>query len=339
MRRATTASTLTDVARHAGVSLATASRVLNGSARTPAAAIADKVRASAVELGYVANAQAQALARAATGLVGLVVHDIVDPYFACLTRGAQQYAGRRRSQVLLAGAQRSEQAELQAVSALISYRADAIILAGSRRDRSDPQLATELARYVDNGGRVVTLGPSTIPGARFVQIEHRAGAEELVTALIERGVRRFAILAGPPELNTARERVEGYGNALAAAGLKPLVTVPGDFNREGGFASALDCWKQLHRRRAGRVCLLAVNDVMALGAVAGLRSLGLSVPDDAQVAGFDDIPTLLDFTPTLTTVRLPLELIGEKAVELALSTDGDGPLVFKGDVLLRDSTD
>jgi LacI family transcriptional regulator len=338
LRRATTAITLTDVARHAGVSLATASRVLNGSDRTPAAEIADKVRASAAELGYVANAQAQALARAATGLVGLVVHDIVDPYFSSITRGAQRYARHRRSQVLLTGAERSEATELEAVTALVFYRTDAIILAGSRRAQSDQQLGAELARYIDNGGRVVTLGPSTIPGARHLQIEHRAGAEKLVTALIDGGIKKYAILAGPPELNTASQRVAGYHKALSAAGLKPLAVVPGGFNREGGFTSALECWKQVRRRRSDRVCFLAVNDVMALGAVAGLRSLGLSVPEDVRVAGFDDIPTLLDFTPTLTTVRLPLELIGEKAVELALAHEADGPLVIEGETLLRDST-
>ena len=332
------AVTLTDVARDAGVSLATASRVLNGSARTPAADIATRVQASARELGYVANAQAQALARSATGLVGLVVHDIVDPYFAKITRGAQRYARSRRSQVLLAGAERSEGAELQAVAALVSYRADAIILAGSRRARSDKELGTELGRYIANGGRVVTLGASTIPGALFLDIDHRAGAAELVKALIAHGVTRFAVLAGPRGLNTARQRVRGYHDALRAAGLEASAVVHGDFDREGGFASALVCLPQIRAESSDRVCLLAVNDVMALGAVAGLRSVGLAVPDDVLVAGFDDIPTLQDFTPSLTTVRLPLELIGERAVELALAAEDHRPELIKGEILIRDST-
>ncbi len=337
-RRVTTAVTLTDVARSAGVSLATASRVLNGSARTPAEDIASRVRASARELGYVANAQAQALARSATGLVGLVVHDIVDPYFAAITRGAQRYARGRRSQVLLAGAERSEGAELQAVAALVSYRADAIVLAGSRRSRTDKELGTELGRYIDNGGRVVTLGRSTIPGARYLEIGHRAGAADLVSRLIEQGVTRFVVLAGPRGLNTARQRVRGYHDALDAAGLRPLIVVHGDFDREGGFTSALACLDQLRSGGPDRVCVLAVNDVMALGAVAGLRTAGLAVPDDVLVAGFDDIPTLLDFTPGLTTVRLPLDLIGEKAVELALLGDGAESPVIAGETILREST-
>ena len=336
------AVTLIDIARHAGVSLATASRVLNGSARTPAEPIAERVRTSARELGYVANAQAQALARSATGLVGLVVHDIADPYFSSITRGAQRYAGGHRSQVLLAGAERNESAELEAVAAFASYRTDAIILAGSRRAHYDDQLAAELDRYMANGGRVVTLGRSDIPGALHLDIRHRAGAADLVRALIDRGVTDFAILGGPPELNTARTRVEGYHDALDAAGLQPVAVLHGDFNREGGFTKAVACWRELDgrprpKRRVKRVCFLVVNDVMALGAIAGLRSLGLSVPGDVQVAGFDDIPTLLDFTPALTTVRLPLEQIGEQAVALALAATPDGPVVIEGQTVLRDS--
>ena len=322
--------------------MATASRVLYGSARTPAEDIARRVREAAHELGYVANAQAQALARSATGLVGLVVHDIADPYFSSITRGAQRYAEGKRSQVLLAGAERDERAELKAVTAFAAYRTDAIILAGSRRAQHDVDLAAELGRYIANGGRVVTLGPSSIPKAQHVDIRHRAGAADLVEALLGRGLTDFAILGGPAELNTARQRVEGYRDALDGAGLKPLTVLYGEFNREGGFATAVQFWEQLSGHREGkgqgkRVCLLAVNDVMALGAIAGLRSLGLSVPADAQVAGFDDIPPLRDFTPALTTVRLPLEEIGAKAVELALNATAEDPVRIDGQAVLRDS--
>ena len=219
-----------------------------------------------------------------------------------------------------------------------SYRTDGIILAGSRRAQYDGRLAAELSRYMANGGRVVTLGPSNIPKALHLDIQHRAGAADLVRALIERGLTRFAILAGPAELNTARTRVEGYREALDAAGLQPLGVLHSDFNREGGFATAVRCWQELDGEQAADpLCLLAVNDVMALGAITGLRSLGLHVPDDVQVAGFDDIPTLRDFTPSLTTVRLPLEQIGQQAVALALTPTPEGQVVIKGQVMLRDS--
>jgi LacI family transcriptional regulator len=332
------ATTLTEVARHAGVSLATASRVLNGSARTPAQAIAARVRRSARELGYVPNAQAQALARSATGLIGLVVHDIADPYFSAITRGAQRYAWARRNQVLLAGAERSEEAELAAIAAFVAHRTQAVILAGSRRDEPDEKLAQELGRYVTNGGRVVTFGPSTIPGARHLDVGNRAGARRLTEALLARGIRDFAVLAGPPELNTARHRVAGYIDALSEAGLQPLAVVNGDFTSEGGYASALACWERLGSSLAAkRVCLLAVNDVMALGAITAIRSVGLSVPEDVQVAGFDDIPTLRDFAPALTTFHLPLERMGELAAQMALAPEAANPVAVEGEVMLRES--
>jgi LacI family transcriptional regulator len=332
------ATTLTEVARHAGVSLATASRVLNGSARTPAQSIAARVRSSARELGYVPNAQAQALARSATGLIGLVVHDIADPYFSAITRGAQRYAWARRNQVLLVGAERSEEAELAAIAAFVAYRTQAVILAGSRRDQPDEKLARALGRYLTNGGRVVTLGASTISGARHLEVGNRAGARRLGEALLGRGIRDFAILAGPPELNTARHRVEGYLDALSQAGLPPLAVINGDFTSQGGYASALACWEQLDARSTSdRVCLLAVNDVMALGAITAIRSMGLSVPHDVQVAGFDDIPTLRDFAPGLTTFRLPLERMGELAAEMALSPEAGDTVAVEGEVVLRES--
>jgi LacI family transcriptional regulator len=332
------ATTLAEVARHAGVSLATASRVLNGSTRTPAETIAVRVRTAARELGYVPNAQAQALARSVTGLIGLIVHDIADPYFSAITRGAQRYAWARGNQVLLAGAERNEQAELAAVAALVAYRTEAVILAGSRRAQRDRELARELGRYVANGGRVITFGPSTIPGARHLDIGHRDGARRLVEALVGRGIRHYAILAGPPELDTARHRVDGYLDALSQANLYPLAVVHGDFSSQGGYTSARACCEQLGPRLASdRVCLLAVNDVMALGAITAVRSVGLSVPQDVQVAGFDDIPTLRDFAPALTTFRLPLERMGELAAEMAVSSGPDGPVAVEGEVVLRES--
>ena len=327
---------LTDVARRAGVSLATASRVLNGSHRRPAEAISDRVRAAAEELGYVANAQAQALARSATGLIGLVVHDIADPYFSTIISGAQRVARDHHSQVLLAGTDRHEQDELDAVGAFASYRTDAIILAGSRGQHDDVALNRMLQRYTDNGGRVVTFGRQAFPGARVVEIGNREGARQLVQALVERGLRHFAILSGPEELLTTRDRVAGYHDGLTAAGLEPLAVVGGDFTSQGGYASALHCWEQLRPAPAG-LCILAVNDVMALGAITAIRSLGLQVPRDVQVAGFDDIPTLRDYAPPLTTFRLPLQLMGQRAAELALAAEDVTAVSVHGEVMIRES--
>ncbi|WP_425861426.1 LacI family DNA-binding transcriptional regulator [Arthrobacter sp. TWP1-1] len=342
---------LTEVARQAGVSLATASRVLNGSSRTPAADIADRVRAAAEELGYIANAQAQALARSTTGLVGLVVHDIADPYFSAIARGVQQAALESRHQVLLAGTDLEGDAgspggaELAAVSAFISYRTDAIILAASRLLNEDPRLIKALSQYIGNGGRVVTLGPSSIPEAHVVNIANHDGAAELVGALLDRGLSRFVILAGPHERNTARVRVEGFLAGLSQAACEPLAVINGAFSSQGGYDSTLEYLESLDTESASLLtsdgdsplCFLAANDVMALGAMTALRSRKLRIPEDAQVAGFDDIPTLRDHFPGLTTYSLPLEEIGKIAAQLALTPSTKQPAELTGSVVLRES--
>ncbi len=345
---------LSEVARHAGVSLATASRVLNGSSRTPAAGISEKVKAAAAELGYVANAQAQALARQSTGLVGLVVHDIADPYFSTIAHGVQQAALAARHQVLLAGTDLESDddapgdAELAAVNAFISYRTDAIILAASRLLEEDPRLSKALAQYIANGGRVVTIGATEIPKAQVLGVDNHDGAASLVGALLERGRRRFAILAGPHDRNTARVRVAGFNKGLAEAGLEPLAVVHGAFTSQGGYDATLelldaDAGKLIGVGQpgvagdSGPVCILAANDVMALGAMAALRSRGLNIPDDVEVAGFDDIPTLRDHFPGLTTYRLPLEEMGKLAAEMALSPAGQASPNVSGRVVLRES--
>lgn len=338
---------LSEVARHAGVSLATASRVINGSSRTPAADIAERVKASAAELGYVANAQAQALARQSTGLVGLVVHDIADPYFSTIAHGVQQAALAANRQVLLAGTDLQLDddspgaAELTAVNAFISYRTDAIILAASRLLEEDTRLSRALEQYIQNGGRVVALGATEIPGAQVLQIANHDGASLLVGALLERGLSRFVILAGPNERNTARIRVQGFTARLAEAKLEPVAVVSGAFTSQGGYDSTLeyldgDAGAAL-TDGAGPVCILAANDVMALGAMTALRSRGLSIPDDVQVAGFDDIPTLRDHSPGLTTYRLPLEEMGQLAANLALVPSTQIPANVTGKVILRES--
>lgn len=335
---------LQDVAARAGVSQATASRVLNGSARVPGEGVADRVRTAARELGYVPNAQAQALARASTGLLGLVVHDIADPYFSSIARGVQAAARTAHKQVLLASTDRDFDVEHEAVSTFIAHRADAIVLAGSRQSGNlDRDLEEEFGRYRDNGGRVVVIGqPLAFGGA--VEPENQTGAAQLADALVDAGHTEFAVIGGPGSIRTAVDRRNGFVEALGRRGFTPSVEVSGAFTRDGGHAAArrLAAALGVEAGAGGTpICVFAVTDVMAIGAIAAWRDLGLSVPGDLCVAGFDDIPTLRDHTPGLSTVALPLEDIGARAVELALCTPGgDGDLRERvaGRVVLRDST-
>lgn len=333
---------LQDVAARAGVSQATASRVLNGSSRIPGEGVADRVRTAARELGYVANAQAQALARASTGLLGLIVHDIADPYFSSIVRGVQGAARTARKQVLLASTDRDFDIERESVSTFIAHRADAIVLAGSRQSgHLDRELEAEFGQYRDNGGRVVVIGqPLAFGGA--VEPENHFASAELAEALVSAGHQQFAVIGGPASIRTAVDRRNGFAEALGRGGFTPLVEVSGAFTRDGGYSAArrLAAALQLQPDHGGLpVCVFAVTDVMAIGAIAAWRELGLQVPRDVCIAGFDDIPTLRDHTPSLSTVALPLEEIGARAVDLALRTDADDLRErVPGRVVLRDST-
>ncbi|KAA2254083.1 LacI family transcriptional regulator [Solihabitans fulvus] len=332
-------ATLAEVAAHAGVSLATASRVLNGSTRRVSEALRERVLAGARELGYLPNASAQALARNSSALLGLVVHDIADPYFSSIAAGVTRIAEDAGLVVVLGTTGRSTDREVELVSTLRAHRARAIVLAGSRStDRAATErLREEIAAFTQQGGRVACVSQARLPTDTVVPA-NRSGARALASALARLGHRRFAVLGGPPDLVTARDRVAGFRAGLAEAGvdLPATAVLPGAFTRDGGYQAALG----LRAAAPAATCVFAVNDVMALGAMAALRGLGLRVPDDIAVAGFDDIPTLRDLVPSLSTVRLPLEEMGERAARLVLDENAAEPRTVRvaSEVVLREST-
>ncbi|MEV0679645.1 LacI family DNA-binding transcriptional regulator [Actinosynnema sp. NPDC050436] len=331
--------TLAEVARHAGVSLATASRVLNGSTRQVSDELRERVGGAARELGYLPNASAQALARNSSVLVGLVVHDIADPYFSGIAAGVTRVAEEAGLVVVLGTTGRDPDREVQLVNTLRAHRARALVIAGSRStDRhAVARLAEELAAFTGQGGRVACVSQARL-GVDTVVPANRAGARALARRLAALGHRRFAVLAGPPDLLVARDRLTGFRAGLADAGveLPDAHVVHGGFTRDGGHGAAL----RLLAAGTGATCVFAVNDVMAMGAVAALREHGVRVPEDVSLAGFDDIPTLRDLAPGLSTVRLPLEEMGERAARLVLDEVVGEPRAVRvaGEVVLRAST-
>ncbi|MBD1540991.1 LacI family transcriptional regulator [Arthrobacter sp. IA7] len=354
------ASTLTEVARLAGVSPATASRVLNGSARTPGPDIAERVRRAADSLGYIPNAQAQGLAKSSSGLIGLIVHDIADPYFSAIARGVQTAARHQNKMVLLATTAGSPADERAAVAAFAARRADSIVIAGSRSARTadrqgNAELAAELDRYCRNGGQVGVVGHAVVgaesdEGYHVVEVPNEELAAELARELAVSRAGEFVIIAGPEGLLTSDDRVRGFQRGLADAGFPPADVLHTGFDRTGGYEAGMELAAHIGAHggngEAGtdapapqRLCIFAVNDVMAIGATAALRSQGLRVPRDAAIAGFDDIETLRDFRPALSTVRLPLEEIGRLAVPAGSGPAAAGAVAVTGEVTLRRSTE
>ena len=352
------ASTLTEVARLAGVSPATASRVLNGSARKPGEDIAERVRQAADSLGYIPNAQAQGLAKSSSGLIGLIVHDIADPYFAAITRGVQEAAREQRKMVLLATTEGAPADEREAVAAFAARRADSIVIAGSRSSRpedeeANAELAAELDRYCRNGGHVGVVGHPVVGatatgGYHVVPVPNEDLAANLAEKLAASQEGGFVIIGGPEGLFTSDDRIRGFQRGLRKAGRPPAEIMRSAFNRSGGYDAGLALAARIKAARpdgSSRICIFAVNDVMAIGAAAALRSEGLRIPRDATIAGFDDIETLRDFRPALSTVHLPLEEIGRQATRSAAragsETDDGGAAAspVTGQVTLRRSTD
>jgi LacI family transcriptional regulator len=333
-------TTLQDVADLAGVSLTTASRVVNEGSRRVSAAMTSRVSAAVAELGYMANLQARAVATGQSNTIGIVVHDIADPYFSSIAAGLIEVAYDRELLVCISSTSAREAGEREYVSLMRAQRARAVILIGSRSDdqRARADLAAEIGAFTRSGGRAVCVGQDML-GVDTIMPENAAGADALARALVALGHRSFAVLAGPRGLLTARDRLAGFRAGLAAwsVELDPRGVVHGEFTRDGGY----EAMSGLLAAGARPGCVFAVNDVMAVGALARLRAEGISAPADMAVAGFDDILTLRDVYPPLTTVRLPLKRMGEMAANLVLSdASQDRPRIVPvpGEVILRDST-
>jgi LacI family transcriptional regulator len=331
---------LSEVAARAGVSLATASRVLNGSERTVRESYRSRVLAAAAELGYRANPHAQAIARGASNIVGLVVHDLADPYFSAIADGVMRRCEQRDLVMVLGATRRDPEREIEYIAALRAQRARAVVIVGSRTtDRElTARLAKEVAGYAESGGRVACITQNRL-GTNTVLVQNRSGARDLAAELVQLGHRRFAVLAGPADLVTARDRHAGFIDGLVRSGVstRDVRAVHGAFTRDGGYAAA----EELVDQGIDATCVFACTDVMAVGAMAALRDHGLRVPQDVSMAGFDDIKTLRDLVPPLTTVHLELEEMGERAAVLALDSSPNDPprlVRVRGRVVLRDST-
>jgi len=339
--------TLQDVADQAGVSLTTASRVMNEGPRRVGPLLADRVRTAAAELGYTANLQARAVATGQSTMVGVVVHDIADPYFSSIAAGLIEVADTRQLLVCMSSTPAAEAAEREYVALMRAQRARAVILIGSRTDDNEARdaLKAEIAAFTRSGGRAVCVGQDLL-GVDTILPENAVAAEALAKAMVALGHRSFAVLAGPRGLLTARDRLDGFRAGLAAwsVRLDPAWVIHGAFTRDGGY----EAMSAIVAAQAPLPdCVFAVTDVMALGALARLRAGGLEVPKDIALAGFDDIATLRDVYPPLTTVRLPLKRMGEMAANLVLSgaSDANRPgqdrprvIPVPGEVILRDST-
>ncbi|WP_130799125.1 LacI family DNA-binding transcriptional regulator [Streptomyces otsuchiensis] len=330
--------TLADVAARAGVSQATASRVLNDSARKVGEQHRQRVLRAARELDYRTDLSAQAIARGTAPVLALLVSSIDDPYFSAIAEGVAQSAHTHGVIVTIAITARDTERELTSVRTIRGQRPRAILVSGSRVTESPhtAALVAELRGFAAGGGRTIFLS-RPVGGLGAVRPANSAGGRELGAAIARQGYRRAAVVTGSPRLETVTERTEGLRQGMVPLG-GVITTVESDtFDRSGGYRSARRLIES--GRMADADVLCAGNDFMAVGAMTALRDCGIRPGHDIAVTGFNDIETAADVTPRLTTVRFPLAGIGRRAADLALGSAAPPPddICVPGQVILRAS--
>jgi LacI family transcriptional regulator len=329
---------LSDVAQRAGVSLATASRALAGRDGV-SEEVASRVRQVSKELGYVANPYARTLAGGASSTVGLIVHQVDDPYFSEIAGGVIEIAGEQGLLVQICHSGRDPEAELRQIRHLIAQRVRILLIAGSGYDDAqiEAEAKAELSAFQNQGGRVAVIGRHSL-GVDAVLPDNEAGGRDLGAHLLGLGHRRIAVAAGTVGLTTIADRLAGVEAALAEVGLTlgALPVVHTDFTRDGGRVAA----ERILREHPATTAIIALNDAMAMGVLSTLRHARIPVPERMSVVGFDDVSVAADLAPSLTTVHLPMTEMGRMALALALKPRSARPRRRSTGHLLivRDST-
>jgi LacI family transcriptional regulator len=299
--------TIRDVARAAGVSIATASRVVNDSPLVAGATRA-RVREVAGRLCYSPHGAARSLITSRTHTIGILLPDLYGEFFSELIRGIDQTAQRAGFHCLLASARHTGPL-LEAALRSMRGRVDGLIL-------MSPEFTGELSRRTLPEGFPVVLvhcPPSELPCDSLLVANDR-GARAMVGHLAGLGHRRIAIIGGAAGNYDATERLRGYREALEECGLRasPELEAPGDFGEESGArATRRFLTLPLVERPTA---IFAANDCMAIGALSTLRAAGLRVPEDMALGGFDDIPMARFMTPPLTSVHVDISALGARAV-------------------------
>jgi DNA-binding LacI/PurR family transcriptional regulator len=330
--------TLEQVAALAGVSRATVSRVVNGSPKVSPAVRAQVERAVA-KLGYVPNRAARSLVTRRADSVALVVSEphtrfFSEPFFAGVVRGVGAALAETGVQLLLLIAHDvGDRGRLE--RDVVGGRVDGVLLASLHGDDPLPGTLERAGVPAVLVGRPAGAGP-----ASYVDADNRGGAGKAVDHLARRGRRRIATITGPQDMGVGQDRLDGYRDGLAAAGLAAAddLVEAGDFTEEAGAAAM----GRLLRRPGPPVdAVFAASDLMAAGALRALRAAGRRVPEDVAVVGFEDSAVARYAQPPLTTVRQPIEEMGRQATRLLLAKiageTGDMHLILDVELVVRAS--
>ncbi len=302
-------ATIRDVAREAGVSIATVSRVFNDSSLV-SERTGRLVREAAARLNYWPNGAARSLITNRTHALGVLLPDMHGEFFSEVIRGVDLAARRHGFHVLVSSSHADSEALAEALRSM-SGRIDGVIVMAPDVD------APSAIRGFSQHCPVVLVNPGQpVEDCDTIAVDNLAGAREMVGHLLALGHRRIAIVRGPAGNLDGEQRLQGYRQALREAGLEPdpRLELRGDFTEPSGWEAGLE----LARLEPRPTAVFVANDPMAIGVLAGLAEAGVAVPAGMAVAGFDDIAIAHYTSPPLTSVRVNPSLLGERAVELLL---------------------
>ncbi len=302
--------TIVDVAKEAGVSFATVSRVLNDGANVKPEKRARVLRAIK-RLGYTTNLQARSLRGGRSHLIGLLVRDLGTAYIGEIMRGVDSELAENKYDVMLYTTHRHQAKENEYVTALTRGMTDGLLLVLPRHPEGYlKSLRQKKFPYVviDHQG-IDDRGPA-------VGATNRAGGYDATRYLLALGHRRIGFITGSMDLGCSRERLDGYRAALRDHGVAADAELvrEGNFQQPGGYAAAIE----LMNLQDPPTAIFASNDVMAFGVMEAARERGKKIPDDISIIGFDDIPQAAQVHPPLTTIRQPLEEMGHRAAQMLL---------------------
>ena len=337
MKMTTKNATIKDVAKRAGVSTATVSRVINKSgyvSKEKEALINEVIR----EVGFHHNKLARSLSTKRTNMIALMIGDITNPYYPQLTLGVEETANKYDYKVILCNIAGDPEKEKRYINDLMSLRIDAMIIAQSRVEKD--YYLNEMKLPIP----VVTLDEQIIiPNSDRVLIDHKKGAFDITTYLINAGYERIAHISGPADLLTAQQRADGYFEALENHGRRRLNQLirKSEYTIEGG-REAMNSLLDLQNRPDA---VFAANDMIAIGAMDVIKQRHLKIPEDIAVAGFDDILFTRMTEPRLTTVAQPTHQIGAMAMQIIIDRLGNSndsleprTIILQPSISVREST-
>ncbi len=304
-------ATIKDVAKEAGVSVATVSRVINKSPKASAASVESVTKAMS-KLGYRPNANARALVSQSTNTVGVLVSDVSDPFFGTLVKAVDDVAHRHNKHILVGNGYHNADEERNAIELLINSRCDALVI------HSKALSDEELIRYAEEVKALVFINRhiEALPG-RCISLDNYKGAFLATEHLIRNGHRNIACIASSHAIEDVDQRLAGYQDALKANNidLSTSYVEYGEPDSDGGERAMTN----LLTKSLPITGIVAYNDNMAAGALSVLEENQLELPRQMSIVGFDDALIAKYLHPRLTTIRYPIKMMAEKAAEIAIA--------------------